>query len=59
MTLSDLKNYAEQHLAAIDASFHQHVRAFLDFVEGKESLKQQIADATALLQANGFTVTQN
>ena len=59
MTLNELKFYADEHLTSIEASFHQHVRDFINFVEGKESLKQQIADASALLQANGFTVFKN
>ena len=57
--LDQLKVYAAQYLVSLETSLHEQIIAFMDFVEGKETLKQKISDATDLLRANGFTVTQN
>jgi len=56
MTLSDLKDYVESHVAAlgvaVDSDVHQILTRFVEFVDKK----QTVADAVALLTAEGYTV---
>lgn len=57
ISISDLKQHAEHYLAEVgvsaDHAFANVIKAFVTFVEGKKAE----ADAVALLQSHGYTVT--
>lgn len=57
MTLENLKSYVEAHVVAlgvaVDSDVHQILNRFIEFVDKK----QAVADAVALLTAEGYTVT--
>ena len=56
MSLEDLKSYVEAHVVAlgvaVDSDVHQILNRFVEFVDKK----QTVADAVALLTAEGYTV---
>lgn len=56
-TLTEIKSLITAHLAAVPAEAHQWFHELVAKIEGQEALKQQLADAQALLQSNGYTVT--
>ena len=62
MTIATLRAYLSEHLATVDASLHQHIAAFVDFVEGKEAEAraeaEKIAAEIAHLTSAGYTVTK-
>jgi hypothetical protein len=62
MSIATLRAYLSAHLATIDASLHQHIAAFVEFVEGKEAEAKAEADKIAAeiahLTAAGYTVVK-
>lgn len=57
MNASELSALAQQYLPTLDASLHEPVLAFVAWAEAQEALKQQLAEAQALLAAHGYVVT--